>query len=891
MKFTSSTLLAITAFIGLFSLSTLTNPDGFLSISCGASENRTGEEFQWIADSLFINFRNNFTKPPLSTIAPYQYQSVAYFTNLELNKYCYLLPVMPHKLLLVRTTFLFEGFEDLPLASIFDLIIDGIKWQTVRLKGLDRIYYYFYEIILLPKSETLSLCLARNSQTEDGNYVFISTIELRPLQSPMYNSTDFNNNALVYFSRRSFGDHDFSRYPEDRFDRIWLSPAVSTTTTNISTNSSLKTSLWNQPPLSVLEYAIATQVGEDLLIPVGSYYIVPDNGSYYIALYFCNIINETSPSRNQTFQIFVSNRKVSELKFPSYLNCREWYHILKLSPLKSIDIRLHPLEGSDMRPFINAAEVYRIIDINNITHTGDVLAIRKIANTANVPDDWIGGDPCLPAGFPITGVTCNEENPPRVIIVNLTNRGLIGHIPPSIANLTAITQLLLGHNNLSSSIPNLSSLKNLRKLQLQNNQLTGDIPSSLEKLPMLNELFLQNNKLDGDVPPGLIKPGLNLRVYPQSNSPINKERKEKSSIIGSAVGCSVLLIVLIFGIYLWGKKYNRGNLTTNNFIMQPQHSTTDGDDPNEFHKLTVEYTEEDIKAATNNYSTLIGKGGFGSVFYGKLSGNEVAVKVLSTDSFQGKQEFRNEVSLLSRIYHKNLVYFIGYCRKPIVALVYEFMECGTLMDHLHGPAKLEKPLDWQTRVNIALQAAEGLLYLHEGCSPPIIHRDIKCSNILLDRRMFAKISDFGLSKLLDNSKSYISTNVKGTLGYLDPEYFGSSSLNEKSDIYSFGVVLLEIISGVPPKEGIVERAKELLTCGRLVDLMDSSLGGRYSLISARKVAEIAYNCVERTSINRPTMNTVVKELAEAKACVLDDNGESRFILSGSSNVLDMPEDR
>ncbi|GLJ07390.1 hypothetical protein SUGI_0065920 [Cryptomeria japonica] len=578
--------------------------------------------------------------------------------------------------------------------------------------------------------------------TEDGNYVFISTIELRPLQSPMYNSTDFNNNALVYFSRRSFGDHDFSRYPEDPFDRIWLSPAVSTTTTNISTNSSLKTSLWNQPPLSVLEYAIATQVGEDLLIPVGSYYIVPDNGSYYIALYFC---------------------------------------------------------------------------------------------------------------FPITGVACNEENPPRVIIVNLTNRGLIGHIPPSIANLTAITQLLLGNNNLSGSIPNLSSLKNLRKSQLQNNQLTGNIPSSLEKLPMLNELFLQNNKLDGDVPPGLIRSGLNLRVYPQNNSPINKERKEKGWIIGPTIGCSVLLVLLIFGIHLWRQKYKRGNLTTNNSITQSQHSCIDKDDPNKFHKLALEYTEEDIKAATNNYSTFIGKGGFGSVFYGKHSGNDVAVKVLSTDSFQGKQEFRNEVTLLSRIYHKNLVYFIGYCRQPIVALVYEFMECGTLADHLHGPAKLEKPLDWQTGVNIALQAAEGLLYLHEGCSPPIIHRDIKCNN--------------------------------------SKRYFGSSTLSEKSDVYNFGVVLLEIISGVPPKEGIVEWAKELLTCGRLVDLMDSSLGGRYSLTSAWKVAEIAYNCVERTSINRPTMNSVVKELAEAKARLLDDNDESGFILSASSNVLDMPEAR
>ncbi|GLJ58278.1 hypothetical protein SUGI_1428780 [Cryptomeria japonica] len=215
------------------------------------------------------------------------------------------------------------------------------------------------------------------------------------------------------------------------------------------------------------------------------------------------------------------------------------------------------------------------------------------------------------------------------------------------------------------------------------------------------------------------------------------------------------------------------------------------------------------------------------------------------------------------------------------------MEYGTLTNHIHGSAKRERPLDWQTRINIALQAAEGLLYLHEGCSPPIIHRDVKCTNILLDKNMSAKITDFGLSKLLQNSRSHVTTEVKGTLGYLDPEYYGMSSLNEKSDVYSFGVVLLEIISGVPPKEGIVESAKRLLSCGGIAYMMDSLLGGRYSLESAWRVAEVAYNCVEPRPVNRPTMNTVVKELAEAKALVSHDG-----IKPTSLKVLDdVPEAR
>ncbi|XP_059075247.1 leucine-rich repeat receptor-like serine/threonine-protein kinase At2g14510 isoform X2 [Cryptomeria japonica] len=856
MKIASLNLLA---FVGLFSACTLANPDGFLSINCGASNNDTNGEFEWITDSLFIKFRNTFIRPPFtfSNIA-YQYQSVAYFTNMEAKKYCYLLPVRPHIQYLVRVRFVLKGFENLRLASVFDLYIEGIKWAKVDLANFPNSLYAYCEIILTPKRDSMSLCLARNSETQESYYVFISTIELRPLQSQMYSTyTDFNYSALSLFSRINFGSFDEIKFPQDQYDRMWQTFQVPLTT-NISTNDSSFRSVKNQQPESVLKTAITSQVGEELLIS-NWFNVVP--GIYYFALYLCNI-NKTSLSGNNTFQVFIGNVQIAETEVPEYMYCLSPERRLQLSTTDSIDIRIGPQEGSEMRPFINAAEAYQILNITNMTQAGDVLAIRQIAETANVPDDWTTGDPCLPADLPLTGVMCNEEDPPRVTTVNLTNRGLTGNIPPSIANLTGLKRLLLGNNNFSGAIPDLSTLKNLTTLQLQNNQLTGNIPSSLEKLPVLNEL-----------------------INPQRKSTQEKKSKENGLIIGLAIGCFVLLVVVIFGIRLWRQKYNQGNLTSSS-TMQPQHSLTD----NEFQKLVVEYSEEDIKAATNNYSTIIGKGGFGSVFYGKLSGNDVAVKILSTNSSQGKQEFRNEVTLLSRVHHKNLVNLIGYCRQPIVALVYEFMECGTLMDHLHGSAKQEKPLDWQTRINIALQAAQGLLYLHEGCSPPIIHRDVKCSNILLDKRMFAKITDFGLSKLLDNAKSYITTNVKGTLGYLDPEYFGKSSLNEKSDVYSFGVVLLEIISGVPPKEGLVELAKELLNCGRLADLVDSSLGGRYSVESARKVTNIAYACVEAKSINRPTMNIVVKELAEAKELLFDDSGESANV--ASSNVLDeMPEAR
>ncbi|GLJ58279.1 hypothetical protein SUGI_1428750 [Cryptomeria japonica] len=773
MKFKSLTLLAITAFIGLLTRCTLANPDGFLSINCGASNNGTNGEIDWITDSLFIKYRNTSIMPPFTLInTPYQYQSMAYFTNMEANKYCYLLPVRPHIQYLVRVSFFLKGFENLRLASTFDLYIEGINWAKVKLTNSQMYRPMYYEIILAPKRDSMTLCLARNSDTQESYYVFISTIRLRPLQPAMYNTfTDFNYSALLLFYRINFGSSYEISFPDDQYDRLWEPPQVTLTSTYvISTNDSFLGSIRNQPPVSVLKTAITSLLGEDQLL-VSNWHILPQ-GIYYFAVYLCNI-NKTSLSGNNTFQIFIGNVQIAEIVVPEYMYCLSPETRLELSTTDSTDIRIRSKTGSEMRPFINAAEAYQIVKITNMTHAGDVLAIRKIADTVNVPDDWTTGDPCLPAGLPLTGVMCNEEDPPRVIIVNLTNKGLTGNIPPTIANLTALKQL--------------------------------------------------NNKLDGDVPPGLVKPGLNLQVLPQSKFLQDKKNKEK-----------------------------------------------DKDDPNEFQKVVVEYSEEDIKAATNNYSTIIGKGGFGIVFYGQLSGNDVAVKILSTDSCQGKQEFRNEVTLLSRVHHKNLVNLLGYCRQPIVALLYEFMEYGTLTNHIHGSAKRERPLDWQTRINIALQAAEGLLYLHEGCSPPIIHRDIKCTNILLDKNMSAKITDFGLSKLLQNSRSHVTTEVKGTLGYLDPEYYGTSSLNEKSDVYSFGVVLFEIISGVPPKEGIVESAKILLSCGRIADLMDSLLGGQYSLESAWRVAEVAYNFVEPRPVNRPTMNTVVKELAEAKALVSHD---------------------
>ncbi|XP_059075714.1 probable LRR receptor-like serine/threonine-protein kinase At1g67720 isoform X2 [Cryptomeria japonica] len=864
---------------------------GFLNINCGAIDNVTDDNgLLWISDSPFINSRNTSTTRTSETMY-LQFWTLAYFPNLTVKKYCYLFPVKPGLNYLVRASF--GPDYTVPLARFFDIVIEGIKWSKVDLSGLDNTTFRCDIIILAAKSDSLSLCLARNSQTERNHYVFISSIELRPLESSMYNSTDFQKNALDVVGSINFGAYsDSLQYPDDPFDRLWSSSVALNSTVNITANDdqtkSLGRELVNKPPLNVLRTAIGTEGVTNITLS-DIFDDISEPGVYSFALYFCNI-NMTNAT--QRFAAFINENQISDYIELKFLQCWQANKDLQLNTSDPINIILQPSTISEVGPFINGAEMFRTLDVHTTTYFGDVVAIRKIAETINVPDDWTRGDPCLPSEYSSTGITCSQDDPPRVIIINLTRMRLEGIIPTNIADLTALTQLLLGNNNLSGHIPDLRLLKNLTKLQLQNNQLTGEIPESLEKLQMLTQLFLQDNKLEGTVSKRLLRSSLDLRVDPQNAIP-EGSRKINGWVIGLSIGCSVVLVLVIFsGILLRRHKHPLEHLLTTDVpISSQQHISADENIQNDYHRLAIEYTEEDIKTSTANYSTLIGKGSFGSVFYGRLSGYEVAVKILGSNSTQGQQEFQNEVTVLSRIYHKNLVNLIGYCRQSIMALVYEYMPGGTLTDHLYGVARLVKPLDWNTRLTIAQQTADGLLYLHQGCYPPIIHRDIKCSNILLDNRMSAKVADFGISKLVESSKGYTITEVKGSMGYLDPEYFATSSLNEKTDVYSFGVVLLEIISGVSPKDGTVQSAHNLLSCGKLAELMDSSLGSRYNVESAWKVADIAYQCVEKESTNRPKMSAVVKELEEAVTLASGEKSDSASNTMAFSNIGDMPSPR
>ncbi|KAI3928777.1 hypothetical protein MKW98_024378 [Papaver atlanticum] len=212
------------------------------------------------------------------------------------------------------------------------------------------------------------------------------------------------------------------------------------------------------------------------------------------------------------------------------------------------------------------------------------------------------------------------------------------------------------------------------------------------------------------------------------------------------------------------------------------------------------FTYEELKMATNGFSdaNLLGQGGFGYVHKGVLpNGTEVAVKSLKAGSGQGEREFQAEVEIISRVHHRHLVSLVGYCMVGDKRmLVYEFVPNNTLEFHLHGKGR--PTMDWSTRLKIALGSAKGLAYLHEDCHPKIIHRDIKAANILIDFKFEAQVADFGLAKIASDTNTHVSTRVMGTFGYLAPEYASSGKLSDKSDVFSFGVMLLELITGRRP---------------------------------------------------------------------------------------------
>ncbi|KAL9252138.1 Calcium/calmodulin-regulated receptor-like kinase 2-like protein [Drosera capensis] len=294
--------------------------------------------------------------------------------------------------------------------------------------------------------------------------------------------------------------------------------------------------------------------------------------------------------------------------------------------------------------------------------------------------------------------------------------------------------------------------------------------------------------------------------------------------------------------------------------------------------------DRDIQKATQNFTTMLGQGSFGPVYKAKLpTGDVVAIKVLASDSKQGEEEFQTEVSLLGRLRHRNLVNLVGYCvDKGQHMLIYEYMSNGSLQKLLHGDG--EETLSWNERLQIALDISHGIEYLHEGAVPPVVHRDLKSANILLDDSMRAKVADFGLSKEehFDGRKS----TLKGTYGYMDPSYISTNKFSVKSDVYSFGVIIFELITAIPAHQNLLDYVDLAGMDPDSVDeILDKRLVGKCNPARVRELAKIAYKCLHKTPRKRPAIGEVSRAIAKITQRRLAKEDTMSFVAVDMSQVV------
>ncbi|XP_058750413.1 probable LRR receptor-like serine/threonine-protein kinase At1g06840 [Vicia villosa] len=387
----------------------------------------------------------------------------------------------------------------------------------------------------------------------------------------------------------------------------------------------------------------------------------------------------------------------------------------------------------------------------------------------------------------------------------------------------------------------------------------------------------------------------NMGIYQNVTATSSKSRISTGAIVGivlGAIACAVTLSAIVTLLILRTKFKDYRAVSNKRRHVSKISIKIDG---------VRAFTYGELSSATSNFSSSaqVGQGGYGKVYKGIISdGTVVAIKRAQEGSLQGEKEFLTEISLLSRLHHRNLVSLIGYCdEEGEQMLVYEYMPNGTLRDHLSVTSK--EPLTFITRLKIALGSAKGLMYLHNEADPPIFHRDVKASNILLDSKLAAKVADFGLSRLAPVPDmegivpGHVSTVVKGTPGYLDPEYFLTHKLTDKSDVYSLGVVFLELLTGMHPishGKNIVREVNISYQAGVIFSIIDERMGS-YPSEHVEKFLTLALKCCNDEPDNRPKMAEVVRELENIWNVMPESDtrkAESITSVSDSSKAMSTP---
>ncbi|KMS99625.1 hypothetical protein BVRB_1g021950 [Beta vulgaris subsp. vulgaris] len=461
-------------------------------------------------------------------------------------------------------------------------------------------------------------------------------------------------------------------------------------------------------------------------------------------------------------------------------------------------------------------------------------------------------------------------------VLSLYNNNINGTVPQELGNLANLVRLDLSSNNLIGPIPNtLGNLISLQNLNLNNNNLSGEIPRSLTAISSLNTLDLSFNQLTGDVPVNgsfsrftnssftgnnnLRMPAISPTVQPGSNSSIG------AIAGGVAAGVTLLIAACIVSIALWRRGKHRDH-----FIDVP-----DEEHPELHQGQLKKFSLQELQIATDSFSheNFIGRGGFANVYRGRLAdGTLVAVKRLKEECAQGGEiQFQTEVEMISMAIHRNLVRLYGFCTTPVERLlVYPLMTNGSVASCLRERPATRSPLSWEIRKRIALGVARGLAYLHEHCETKIIHRDVKTDNIFLDEEYEAVVGDFGLAKLMDYKHTHVITKVCGTVGHIAPEYFSTGKSSDKTDVFGYGAMLLELITGqrashlLPPTDQQditwLDWVKGVLKEKKLKALVDGDLKGNFIEDEAEHLIKIALLCRHTSPIDRPKMSEVVRML-------------------------------
>nr|ACN30679.1 unknown [Zea mays] len=515
-------------------------------------------------------------------------------------------------------------------------------------------------------------------------------------------------------------------------------------------------------------------------------------------------------------------------------------------------------------------------------------------------------DPCS-----WTTVSCSPEN--FVTGLEVPGQNLSGLLSPSIGNLTNLETVLMQNNNITGPIPaEIGKLTKLKTLDLSSNHLYGGIPASVGHLESLQYLRLNNNTLSGPFPsasanlsqlvfldlsynnlsgpiPGSLARTFNIVGNPlicgtnteedcygtapmpmsyklnssQGAPPLAKSKSHKFVAVafGAAIGCISILSLAAGFLFWWRHRRNRQIL----FDVDDQHMENVG------LGNVKRFQFRELQAATDNFSgkNLLGKGGFGFVYRGQLpDGTLVAVKRLKDGNVAGGEaQFQTEVEMISLALHRNLLRLYGFCTTATERLlVYPYMSNGSVASRLKG----KPPLDWATRRRIALGAGRGLLYLHEQCDPKIIHRDVKAANVLLDDCCEAIVGDFGLAKLLDHRDSHVTTAVRGTVGHIAPEYLSTGQSSDKTDVFGFGILLLELVTGQTALEfgkaanqkkgAMLDWVKKMHQEKKLDVLVDKGLRSRYDGIEMEEMVQVALLCTQYLPGHRPKMSEVVRML-------------------------------